>query len=296
MVKKISKLRTKYRDLDLYELTLEAEDSIERGYSGSAVVVNGYVFAVVVSRYNQMHADAIPLRYLEEIWEEMPKGLLEESSVEKISGVLEPQPLLAVKKRVKKRYFLYLFLMLSVLFFLWRLPYAKEANRLSHFDTQMAQLYSRWEGIAKYKKSEQQRARIADEAVVLAEEMVNIDEEYLDSLQNRTERYERISYAYGVASHMSSSRKKRIEFARKSIDAGEKALSLMNGLGEDSQRKNRIELMVTLAYIIRVEAGEESLFNEAKRKYMDIAEYYNNPAKITNHIDVIDRFIERLVK
>jgi len=183
-VKKISKLRIKYQDLDLYELTLEAEDSIERGYSGSAVVVNGYAFAVVVSRYNQMHADAIPLVYLEEIWEEMPKGLLEESSVEKISGVLEPQPLLEVKKRVKKRYFLYLFLIILVAFLSWKIPYIKEANKLSRFDTQMGELYTLWEGIAKYKNSEQQRARIANEAVVLAEQMVNIDEEYLDSVQN----------------------------------------------------------------------------------------------------------------
>jgi len=178
----------------------------------------------------------------------------------------------------------------------WKIPYIKEANKLSRFDIQMGEVYTLWEGVLQYKNNEQQKARIEKEALVLAEQMVNIDVEYLDSVQNKSERYERIAYAYGIASHMSRSKTKKIKFARKSIDAGKKALELMKHLGENSQRRNKINLMITLAYIIRVEEGEASLFNEAKRRYMDIADYYNDPTIITNNIDVIGEFIEQLEK
>ena len=102
-VKKVSKLKTQYQEIDIYELSLEADDNIERGYSGSAIVADGYVFAVVVSRYNQTHADAIPITYLEDIWDEIPKGLIEENSVELISGTLAPQTILGGSRESKRK-------------------------------------------------------------------------------------------------------------------------------------------------------------------------------------------------
>lgn len=78
VVKKHSQIVSPQKNIDIYELSLYVDDNIEKGYSGSAIYSSSsnYVFAVAISRYNQTHADAIPIRYLKEIWAEMPKGLL----------------------------------------------------------------------------------------------------------------------------------------------------------------------------------------------------------------------------
>jgi hypothetical protein len=83
VIKKTSQLIGDEKEIDIYELSLYSEDSIEKGYSGSAIysVESGYVFAVAISRYTDKHADAISIKYLREIWSEMPVGLLIEESI-----------------------------------------------------------------------------------------------------------------------------------------------------------------------------------------------------------------------
>jgi hypothetical protein len=57
-------------------LTIGDGDSIERGYSGSAIVCDGFVVAVATDRNtNGKQAYAVPIGYLGEIWEDMPDGL-----------------------------------------------------------------------------------------------------------------------------------------------------------------------------------------------------------------------------
>ncbi len=298
-IKKKSRLKTQYKELDIYELTFNVNDNIERGYSGSAIVSQGYVFAVVVSRYNDSHADAIPITYLEDVWKEMPMELLESTSVEMISGTLEPQTVLGRNEAIKKpwlKYFAYLLLFILLGLFIREVPYIQEANKLSRFDTQMMTLYTRWEGIAKYKNNEHEKADIAQNAIVMAEVMEGLEEKYLDSLYKKSEKYERISYAYGIAAHMYVGSKQKILFAGKSIDAGKKALDLIETLGSNKKRKDQMNLIITLSYIIKVEEGEEALFEEAKQQYQGVETWYHSPNNITNQIDVIDRFIGRLKK
>jgi len=82
-IKKHSQIATAQKNIDIYELSLCLDDNIEKGYSGSAIysVSSAYVFAVAISRYDKTHADAIPIKYLKEIWAEIPDGLFIEESV-----------------------------------------------------------------------------------------------------------------------------------------------------------------------------------------------------------------------
>lgn len=69
-----------------YELMIDNAYSIERGYSGSAVVSNGQLIGVATDRNNNgKQAYAIPIHYLAEIWEAMPEGLLVEPVEQKSS-------------------------------------------------------------------------------------------------------------------------------------------------------------------------------------------------------------------
>ncbi|CAA6816718.1 MAG: High-affnity carbon uptake protein Hat/HatR [uncultured Sulfurovum sp.] len=68
---------------DIYELRINEDDSIEQGYSGSAVVstVTGLVIAIATDRKtNGQQAYATPTYYLKEIWKEMPKDFFESFS------------------------------------------------------------------------------------------------------------------------------------------------------------------------------------------------------------------------
>jgi len=82
-IKKSSQIQTDKGTVDIHELSISLDDSIEQGYSGSAIYSesSGYVFAIAISRYNQTHADAISIKYLKDIWKEMPFDLLIEGSV-----------------------------------------------------------------------------------------------------------------------------------------------------------------------------------------------------------------------
>jgi len=75
-IKKVSNIHTPNRSIKSYELSIGADDRIEKGYSGSAVVLEGSnrVIAIATDRNkNGKDAYAIPIAYLKEIWEEMPK-------------------------------------------------------------------------------------------------------------------------------------------------------------------------------------------------------------------------------
>lgn len=297
VVKKISKLKTDHQVLNIYELNFNDDNEIERGYSGSAVVSQEYVFAVVVSRYSQTHADAIPIEYLKDIWNEMPPTLLQSVPVEKISGTLEPQTLFNETTKTNKKswlkYLLSLLFVLLIAFIIWKIPYIHEANELSRFDEQIQEVYMDWEGVAKYKHNEQKKAEISEKATLLAEKMESLDDHYLKSIQNISEKYERLSYAYGIASHMYNSPQKKISLAQKSIDAGKRALDFMNKLPPSKERRDKIGLIIAMDYIIQYQAGEKELLNEAKRRYQEIEPWYHSANHITNQIDVIDAFIEK---
>jgi len=81
-IKKLSTLYSGSQKIDSYDLSIGSDDSIQRGYSGSAILCpsSGHVIAVATSRYNDKHAEAIPISYLKSIWQEMPDGLLHHES------------------------------------------------------------------------------------------------------------------------------------------------------------------------------------------------------------------------
>jgi len=71
-IKKLSQIHNnEWGKIDSYELSIGEEDSIEKGYSGSAIVskYSGQVVAVATDRTSTgKQAYAIPLKYLEEVW------------------------------------------------------------------------------------------------------------------------------------------------------------------------------------------------------------------------------------
>ena len=68
-------------------MLIENEYTIEKGYSGSAIVSNGEVIAVATDRNsNGKQAYAIPITYLKEIWQTMPHTLFLEEEIEQKSN------------------------------------------------------------------------------------------------------------------------------------------------------------------------------------------------------------------
>ena len=92
-IKKVSEIYANNETIKTYELSLEKEDVIEKGYSGSAVVLEGTdtVIAVATDRNkNGKDAYTIPIAYLQDIWKELPEFVncqneVKYKGVEKIS-------------------------------------------------------------------------------------------------------------------------------------------------------------------------------------------------------------------
>lgn len=75
-VKKSFEIHNDSKTINAYELNIGNNDSIERGYSGSAIVCDGLVVAMATDRnINGKEAYAVPVRYLREIWTKMDEGL-----------------------------------------------------------------------------------------------------------------------------------------------------------------------------------------------------------------------------
>ena len=80
-IKKISQIYSNSKSIDTYELNIGDGDSIERGYSGSAIVCYGFVVAVATDRNtNGKQAYAVPIGYLGEIWKDIPNNLFQSLS------------------------------------------------------------------------------------------------------------------------------------------------------------------------------------------------------------------------
>lgn len=83
----ISQIYFASKTIYTYELLIENEYTIEKGYSGSAIVSNGEVIAVATDRNsNGKQAYAIPITYLKEIWQTMPHTLFLEEEIEQKSN------------------------------------------------------------------------------------------------------------------------------------------------------------------------------------------------------------------
>ncbi|MBU1668696.1 hypothetical protein KKC13_09765 [bacterium] len=98
----ISQIHSPNRTIRTYELMIENSYSIEKGYSGSAIVSNDQVIGIATDRNSSgKQAYAIPIGYLKEIWEDMPQSLFETEPSEPKSNFsrevfesLESKPLL----------------------------------------------------------------------------------------------------------------------------------------------------------------------------------------------------------
>jgi len=105
-IKKISQIYSNAKSIDTYELNIGDGDSIERGYSGSAIVCDGFVVAVATDRNtNGKQAYAVPIGYLGEIWEDMPDDIfvkISKNGLEKLKSELieENSPLREITKKV----------------------------------------------------------------------------------------------------------------------------------------------------------------------------------------------------
>ena len=96
-IEKVSTVYTSMGSTPTYELNINGNDSIEKGYSGSAVVCasSKLVIAVATDRNRSgKEAYAIPLYNIKSIWKDIPRELLEKKE--------PPQKKTHKKKRVKK--------------------------------------------------------------------------------------------------------------------------------------------------------------------------------------------------
>lgn len=77
-IQKISALYSENKNIKTYELSLHKNSKIEKGYSGSAIQLQGTntVIAVATDRHQDgKSAYAIPIIYLQNIWEDLPTSI-----------------------------------------------------------------------------------------------------------------------------------------------------------------------------------------------------------------------------
>lgn len=85
-IKKISQIHNKAKVVSTYELKIENDYSIEKGYSGSPLVCEStaQVLAVATDKQsNGKQAYAIPIKYLKEIWTDMPENIFAKEAEQK---------------------------------------------------------------------------------------------------------------------------------------------------------------------------------------------------------------------
>jgi len=71
---KISTLHPESQSIKTYELKIENDYFIEKGYSGSAIIIDEKIIGVATDRANKgKMAYAIPIRYLEKVWKDIPR-------------------------------------------------------------------------------------------------------------------------------------------------------------------------------------------------------------------------------
>jgi len=83
-IEKVSSIHTSDNFLKTYELSIEDNDNIAKGYSGSAIIdsKSNTVIAVATDRnVNNKEVYAIPLYHLKSLWQDMPKELLHTKKV-----------------------------------------------------------------------------------------------------------------------------------------------------------------------------------------------------------------------
>ena len=263
-------------------MALNSKENIEKGYSGAAIVSpNGSVIAVAMSRYNQEHADAISIKYLADVWDEMPSSLLLDKVIDR------------PKQLFQSKYIVYLSLVL-LLFMVFNFIFSDtEEEKLIRYGAKIDKLSKLWEGSDKYN-SKDYNSSVKKEALNLSREIeVNINDNNLLSLQSKIQKLEMISYTYGITSDMSSSSSERIKYAQKSIQTGERALILMKREKDNLWLSNndfeeKITLILVMGYLIQVEEGNETLLSKAKNKFQAIDEWYHSD--ISNQIDIVDKF------
>ena len=79
-----------YEDVTIYDLEISNDDRIEKGYSGSAILINDKVVGVATDRQsNGKQAYAIPIKYLKKIWKDIPKDLFDINKEEKKQNIVE---------------------------------------------------------------------------------------------------------------------------------------------------------------------------------------------------------------
>ena len=80
-VKKRFQIHHNSKNINAYELSIGNDDAIKRGFSGSAVISNGLIVAIATDRNTEgKEAYALPIKYLAEIWKDMPTNLFQSSS------------------------------------------------------------------------------------------------------------------------------------------------------------------------------------------------------------------------
>jgi len=101
VINNISQIHSNTKTITTYELIIENSYSIEKGYSGSAIIVNGQVVGVATDRNsNGKQAYAIPIIYLKDIWLDMPQELFDTGYQSRndfsreVFDILESKPLL----------------------------------------------------------------------------------------------------------------------------------------------------------------------------------------------------------
>jgi hypothetical protein len=297
-IKKTSKIQSREQSIDIYELALDSNENIERGYSGAGIVgPNGSVIAVAISRYNQEHADAISIKYLADIWDKMPFGLISERVL------LKPKS--SFKKFFKIKYFLSFLLSIFLLLFI---PRYLEEEKLNALKDKVGEVSYDWKekkilNVKIVEKERISRANSKDKALKLLPLLQEIDDDYLISFESKGLKYTFLSYVYGVASYLSEDRDEQKKLARKSIENGRVAQRIiLNHGASESTWSNDVELIILMSYsLILCEPTfgscekDSALLLEAKQAYTKIKAWYLAPNyQDERKIDMVNHLIKTI--
>lgn len=278
---------------------LKANDGFkfERGNSGSPVICkhSNRVIAMISNKDGNHIGYAIEISNLKKVWKDMPSTLLK-PNIEKISGNSQEvknrtshsllQTTIKKKKSPILKYTIIFFLILTISYVGYRIPYKLERDRLDVLIEKIDILSQHIEPALRVKESSSKR-KIQKYAHLYAEELnASIEDKYLNT-KLKIFKYAKVSFAYLMAASFEPNKKEKIMYEKASITSSKEALKLIENIkNEPSSKKetftwmtqneleNRIKLFMARAYLLQVNEGGKSLSAEETKFVKEICPWY----------------------
>jgi hypothetical protein len=281
-IKKSYQLESKNNKRLIYELSINENDKIEQGYSGSAVVCtqSGLVIAVATDRKRDgQNAYATPITYLKDIWKNVPNEIFVKSS--HLTG----------RKIPFFKYISTTLLILFISFIGYRIPFVLEGKKLDIIIDNIRKLSGDKEAGLGDKNSPAFR-KIQREAPKYAEQLESIDEQYLNKKLQFSKNYH-ATFSYLMAASFSESSTERANYANLAIKKGQQASKLMPFVKKvepiwfsKEEFQKRIPILLARAYILRANYKVKNLKQEELEKLQGICKWYHNKSHFFKNAEI----------